>query len=808
MRTKPHQGTLSVRDNSSIANHYFMSMPKLWIKFFRTFVIFLVIFSWIFSGFPQIFNFPPEVEEARAQTADINVQRGTADIGVAGGTAAPGTPFGSLSSAFVKLQSNRTNNAGPSTVDAVTYHADDLSGTVELTGTNQLTFTRQSASTNANFKFAWESWEYVGASGGANEFIVRSRNTVTLASVESATEALDTTPTSINKTIPFITGIKSGQTSADANAITAIAWLTGTNTLNVKRGGGSTGTTVVQVVTVEFTGSNWQVAHGRVTGNTGDTGTITLVDAADGTTTGGGDIVNWATAVIFHQLKADSDLANDALADTSSAYRPGANTTTVAWAFHTDHAVGTAADDHFVHVLRHPDLALTRFTSTGSLQGANNVDVTSAGLTNLAQSASELSCTSSGTGAAYARGWKNGRLTSLTNFEHRVHRSGNTIDCAIQIINLSGILGISFNQSAYRLFNNADSTDVGTALAAQDTAATLGSAGAAFRLRTLLHITGTGGLSASGQNFKLQFAQQSGTCDTAFSGETYADVTAATVIAYNNNATPADGADLTDNANDPEHNCPSCHTNVNQDYEELNNFTNSVAAIPAGQDGKWDFSLKDNGATASTAYCFRAVKSDGSQLDTYSVVPQITTAAAASLTFTVSTNNFPTITPNSPVFATTTLSIDSSGGWNITLSGDDQSPTNTACDLDTDASIGLTDQLEWIPGAATTTAGNSVRISSLDNSADALAFRVMTASGTVPFRSTAWWGTTDSYIDSATTLWAGIASSTASNKKIGESSVSSGGGAVLSTVLYYLDVPTTQRTGAYSCPLTYTAVAL
>ena len=138
---------------------------------------------------------------------------------------------------------------------------------------------------------------------------------------------------------------------------------------------------------------------------------------------------------------------------------------------------------------------------------------------------------------------------------------------------------------------------MGTALAAQDTAATLGSAGAAFRLGTLLHITGTGGLSASGQNFKLQFAQQSGTCDTAFSGETYADVTAATVIAYNNNATPADGADLTDNANDPEHNCPSCHTNVNQDYEHLNNFTNSVAAIPAGQDGKWDFSLKDNSLT-------------------------------------------------------------------------------------------------------------------------------------------------------------------------------------------------------------------
>lgn len=93
------------------------------------------------------------------------------------------------------------------------------------------------------------------------------------------------------------------------------------------------------------------------------------------------------------------------------------------------------------------------------------------------------------------------------------------------------------------------------------------------------------------QDFKLQFAQKSGTCDTAFSGETYADVTTATVIAYNDNTTPTDGTALTANANDP---IDSGRTIVNQDYEEANNFTNTEAAISSGQDGKWDFSLKDN----------------------------------------------------------------------------------------------------------------------------------------------------------------------------------------------------------------------
>ncbi len=101
-------------------------------------------------------------------------------------------------------------------------------------------------------------------------------------------------------------------------------------------------------------------------------------------------------------------------------------------------------------------------------------------------------------------------------------------------------------------------------------------------------------------------------------------MTAATVIAYNDNATPADGAALTANANDP---TDGGRTIVNQDYEELNNFTNTEAAIASGQDGKWDFSLKDNGALSNTDYCFRIVKSDGTTLNTYTVIPQITTAA-------------------------------------------------------------------------------------------------------------------------------------------------------------------------------------
>ncbi|HSH31280.1 MAG TPA: hypothetical protein VK963_01290, partial [Candidatus Saccharimonadales bacterium] len=126
---------------------------------------------------------------------------------------------------------------------------------------------------------------------------------------------------------------------------------------------------------------------------------------------------------------------------------------------------------------------------------------------------------------------------------------------------------------------------------------------------------------------------------------------AASVITFNDNAAPADAAALTANANDPTH---GSDTIVNQTYEEANNFT-STALIAAGQDGKWDFSLLDNGAPAATTYCFRAVKSDGSQLTAYSVMPQITTAGTA--------GNASPASPSTLAQKKTTDTVIATGGW-------------------------------------------------------------------------------------------------------------------------------------------------
>jgi len=197
---------------------------------------------------------------------------------------------------------------------------------------------------------------------------------------------------------------------------------------------------------------------------------------------------------------------------------------------------------------------------------------------------------------------------------------------------LADLVPPTYDLSGYRLFANANSTDVGGALAAGDTAASLSAGGDAFRLRTLLHVGGDGA-RASLDTLKLQYVDKgSGTCASPSAGtpSSYTDVTAATLIAYNDNATPADGAALTGNANDPVH---SGHTTINQTYEELNNFTNSTAILN-GQDGMWDFALKDNGAAPGATYCLRVTKSDGTALSNYTYYPAITTYAAAGPTLT------------------------------------------------------------------------------------------------------------------------------------------------------------------------------
>lgn len=158
--------------------------------------------------------------------------------------------------------------------------------------------------------------------------------------------------------------------------------------------------------------------------------------------------------------------------------------------------------------------------------------------------------------------------------------------------------------------------------AAQNTPATAPNQGSPFRLRQLLH-TATSSLYPGGRQFKLQYAQKSGTCDTSFSGESYSDVSPSSgaIRFYDNSSTSSDVMTTTDAA-DAVHGSEVTYA---QAYAESNPFSPKVTTA-VNQDGVYDMALVDFSSAGSTSYCFRMVNSDGSLLDSYSYVAEITTA--------------------------------------------------------------------------------------------------------------------------------------------------------------------------------------
>lgn len=367
---------------------------------------------------------------------DIKVQRGIADIGSNGGyQLAPTdfTAFDSMTNAFVLNKGNRYMSSGRTTLGAVTREVDDLSGAIALTGSSRIDFYRDSGSEKADYRFHWEAWEYIGDPGGANEFIVRGRYQISVSSGKRTGTDTVASCSDRDRCIPFVTGIINGSGSNNADDATALAWMSADNTVTVERGGDDDTTTVYGVV-VEFTGSNWSVAHGRTGDTNTDTGTIDLFEESVGTSGTTYNVSDWSNAAIFHQFKADDTADNEAIADTSVVYFPGTNSDEVDWNFHGNH--DGVDNQHMVHVLENSDMTVTRYTDTGSAQGDNNIDISSAGLTDLSNAAVIGSARSSGTGTAYGRGWKGVYLTSLTNVNAWAHRSGNDMRVEVQVIDM------------------------------------------------------------------------------------------------------------------------------------------------------------------------------------------------------------------------------------------------------------------------------------------------------------------------------------------------------------------------------------
>jgi hypothetical protein len=372
-----------------------------------------------------------------SQTADFRVQHLQDDIGNSGGSNTSFTAVNSLNSAVALANNNRKSNAGPNSSSG-NFNADDLSGARVLTATNTLSYFRQSGSDASDMRFNSSIWEYVGPIGGNNEMIVRGRYAVTLNGGTNSTTTALSGVSNANKCIPFITGIRTTASSAGADSGTAVAYLENATTLRVQKGTNSN-TVVVYVTVVEFTGSNWTVLHGDSGDTSADSGTITLRNGSDGTGTAT-NVSNWSNAVIFTQHRGDNTQngTNEAIADNWPLAEPGSNNQRVNWTFDANHD-SNGTNRQFVHVLSNPNLSVSRYQDTSNSGGETLINISSAGLSSVNEALIVGSSTTSGGGTAYARGWRNYYFNSTTQAAHWSHRSGNSMNHEIQIVDLSGL---------------------------------------------------------------------------------------------------------------------------------------------------------------------------------------------------------------------------------------------------------------------------------------------------------------------------------------------------------------------------------
>ncbi len=576
-----------------MADSFNINSFKLVVKFF--FIISLIIGATL-SLFVYL-NYSKPILSANASIADdFKIQRNCTSSTESSVTLVAGTAYiapTATNNAFIRLTSTKLTGAGKlgsggsQSPNQYTWYISDP----DFSG-NSVTFTRDSSANNQFF--CWEIIEYIGPTGGPNEFIVSKFGTVTYTNGTDLTYSALTPvdPTSVSKSVIFITGQNSisGTAANIASAQNTAEWSSSTPIF--RRGIATNNANSISYAVVHFRGTNWSVQrteHQFLIAGFTEMQPISSV----------GNISQAFTHAQFRRSDSNTNTYDGGaemwLSSTTQAsfkLHPGAQASGkygVLWIvsnsesspttkLKVQHIIGARPAgpgnfDSWSHAIPTPVASL----ESTSIMGESN--------------------STEGSTSRFPGGWIS--ITASTTSYVQLYQSDDLRAnyYRFQVVEWPKSNPVVISQSAYRFFNNLDSTSVGTALASTSVAATLPSSGASFRLRLLLHASSSQ-MSVSANTFRLQYAQST---DAGCIG--YTDISTSTPIAFINNASVSDHVALTVSSDDPSHgNDPV----IVQTYNESNNFTNSIGMVPVGQDGIFDFALRDNGAEPSTPYCLKA----------------------------------------------------------------------------------------------------------------------------------------------------------------------------------------------------------
>ena len=375
----------------------------------------------------------------------------------------------------------------------------------------------------------------------------------------------------------------------------------GSNSLTINNPSTAPGQLLILVVTVRDT-SSMTSTSGWTNTPTSGSGVITasgIIQTHHYKFTTASEPASY-TFTLASSAKASGVIAAYSGVDTTSPFNVGAGSSNTSSTTMTAPSITTT--------IANTMLVATYGSATGTTftQGS--------GMTLRGQNAS----TSNGAASRTTTGLQDVLQSAIGSTGAKTMTAGNAATNAGYLLALNPSTVIS--QAGYRFFTNQDSADVGAALSPQNNYPAPVAPDQPVRLRMLLGVDSSSNSLVSGKSFKLQY-QETGSACTATG--TYTDITDTTPIQYYTNATVIHNTALTANANDPARSGVSV---VNQTYIEANNFTNT-SAIPAGQDGMWDFALTlSSSASRLSGYCIRAVYANGSSLTSYAQIPRLSLA--------------------------------------------------------------------------------------------------------------------------------------------------------------------------------------
>ena len=746
LRTSVVDPIISPPQTMSIAIIHNKIIPKI----FKFIVVFIVIISWIFSGWPQIFNFPPKIQKAWAAT-------GLQFVGKASGSGTGSTYIVALNSLTGGVGSSA---AAGDLVIVVTGWASAANGDpgVNTAGYTEVYDLYDSDTRDANMSVNWKTMGSTPDSSitvrGFNNAANGGATVVHVWRNAASTTPMDVTP-------PTGVGGPANAAHPDSPSITPVT--TGAYVLTVGMGTGDT-TPLPQTA---------PSGYGNATSTPGAGSTMSIIadiasiawggsGAVDPGAWTGGDADSASDSWVSGTLAirpAATFLGNDTNPGANPTIAPEAATTTVGtFNLRTDSGVGDTVTN------------ATTTLSAGSFTGLFGVEITNSGNTTIYCSSYNPS------GVVVGLTGCNLPVTSAsTTFNIRVKpKSHSAMDAPP-----GATYTVSATTTAITATNNSTSgTDTTSDTVTIDNASPNGAtatSGAAGDQKVTLNWTSSssGDFDTASGSVILRWASASAGSEVPTEGKS--DYTAgntistATVACVISSAASASLSKIDGSGGDT--GCTTVALTNDQQY--------TYVAFQRDTNGNYDA---------------------GASIGTF-------TPAGVSLTFTIDTDNVSfvsAVTPGTPVSTSSVLTVNTtnSSGYNIKIERASTTPTLFIfADNATTTVADTPNGNNWTSpdASATTTAGPSAVWT--DGTTKGLGFRTKQTGTNSGAYHSAWWGSSDA---GANAKYSGISTSSAA-QLFSQNNVGTGSNENI-TVEYRIDVTSTQRSGTYiSSPAIYTA---